>query len=65
MDVLPEVARQNSAVSGLQNVAAKTAARFAAAPTTPQTTTLPDGRVLDRAGKVIFTPAPVTKLGAK
>jgi hypothetical protein len=50
--------RQNSAVSELVRLNAAARARVPAQPTTPPFQTLPSGQVLNRAGKVIFTPTP-------
>jgi hypothetical protein len=52
----PEVERQNSAATGLERLNAANRARLPAPPTTPATQTLANGAVIDRAGKVIYTP---------
>lgn len=58
MDVIPEIERQNSAKSGLARLVGESRSRVAPPPTGAQYTTLPDGRVLDRGGKTVYTPTP-------
>lgn len=55
---LADTLRKNETVTALQGLAAKTAKRIPPAPASPGYTTLPDGRVLDRAGREIFKPTP-------
>ncbi|MBA0084822.1 MAG: hypothetical protein HRJ53_07495 [Acidobacteria bacterium Pan2503] len=55
---IPEVERQNSAVTGLQRLQAAAAARIPAPPATPAYSTLPNGTVQNRAGVEIFKPRP-------
>lgn len=55
---LPDVLRANETKSELQRVLAKSRGRVPPAPAGNVYTTLPDGRVQDRAGNVIFTPTP-------
>ena len=51
--------RVNELASSLTDLRQKTTARVAMVPTKTGFTTLPDGRVLDAAGNVIYTPTPV------
>lgn len=55
---VPEVERKNSVTSGLSDLAAASGKRVAPPPTTPPFTTLPNGSVLDRSGKTVYTPTP-------
>lgn len=53
-----DVFRKNETVSVLQTLADKQAKRIPPVQASPVYTTLPDGRVLDSAGREIFKPTP-------
>lgn len=57
-DTPDDVFRKNETVSALQTLAAKQAKRIPPVQASPVYTTLPDGRVLDAAGREIFKPTP-------
>lgn len=57
-DDFSDVLRANETKAGLQVLLAKSRGRVPPAPISAVYTTLPDGRVQDRAGNVIFTPTP-------
>lgn len=58
MAEVPEIERLNSATSALSDLAAASRKRVAPPPTQAPFTTLPNGSVLDRAGKIVYTPTP-------
>lgn len=58
MAAIPEIERKNSATSALRDLAAASRARIAPPPTQVQFTTLPNGAVVDRSGKTVYTPTP-------
>lgn len=55
---VPEIERKNSATTALRDLAAASAKRIAPASTQALYTTLPNGSVLDRSGKTVYTPTP-------
>lgn len=55
---VPEVERKNSATSALGDLAAASRKRVAPPSTQAAFTTLPNGSVLDRSGKQVYTPTP-------
>lgn len=55
---LSDILRANETKAELQRIAAKLRVRIAPVQVLPLYTTLPDGRVQDRAGNVVFTPTP-------
>lgn len=55
---IPEVERKNSATTALRDLAAASSKRVAPPSTVAPFTTLPNGSVLDRSGKTVYTPTP-------
>jgi hypothetical protein len=53
--------RVNETAASLRTITAESKARVPAPATTALYSTLPDGRVLDRAGNVVYTPKVVNE----
>jgi len=54
----PDIARVNDTTGALARIRAGKQARIQARPPVQDVTTLPDGRVIDAAGRVFYTPTP-------
>jgi hypothetical protein len=56
--------RVNETTAALRALTEKSLARVAPVVNNPSYTTLPDGRVLDRAGKLVYTPKEEKRVGS-
>jgi hypothetical protein len=58
---IPELERHNSVTSGLRRLKEASVARVPKPGAVAEHTTLPDGRVIDRSGRIVYEPTKPTE----